>query len=111
MGREHLATIMIYVQENKSSTKKIQYLRQRITHDTASPRQVRHLDFVGQFSTKIFHLSGKENVVVDALSRLEAINCPDDVNYNILAEEQRKDPELKINLRYSSKKHYSGFDK
>lgn len=29
--------------------------------DKASPRQLRHLDFIGQFSTKITHLPGVEN--------------------------------------------------
>ncbi|EFN71769.1 Uncharacterized protein F44E2.2, partial [Camponotus floridanus] len=37
--------------------------------DKCSPRQFRHLDFIGQFSTDIRHVSGSDNVVADALSR------------------------------------------
>ncbi|XP_052890336.1 uncharacterized protein K02A2.6-like [Anopheles moucheti] len=39
--------------------------------DKASPRQARHLDFIGQFSTDIRHVEGKENVTADLLSRIE----------------------------------------
>ncbi|XP_032689768.1 uncharacterized protein LOC116853023 [Odontomachus brunneus] len=39
----------------------------------SSPRQVRHLAYIGQFSTDIRHISGKENVVADTLSRVESI--------------------------------------
>lgn len=41
--------------------------------DRFSPPQVRNLDFIGQFSTDIRHISGKDNVVADALSRVETI--------------------------------------
>ena len=34
-----------------------------------SPRQTRHLSFVSEFSTNVLHVSGKDNVVTDALSR------------------------------------------
>ncbi|PIK56056.1 hypothetical protein BSL78_07031 [Apostichopus japonicus] len=38
--------------------------------DRYSPREIRHLDFVSQFTADIRHVSGKDNVVADALSRL-----------------------------------------
>ncbi|KAL0278465.1 UNVERIFIED_CONTAM: hypothetical protein PYX00_000283 [Menopon gallinae] len=41
--------------------------------DKCSPRQFKYLDYVGQFTTDIRHVSGKDNVVADALSRVEAI--------------------------------------
>ena len=40
--------------------------------DRYSPREVRHLDYVGQFISDIRHLPGKDNVVADALSRTVA---------------------------------------
>lgn len=39
----------------------------------ASPRQLMHLDFVGQLSTDIRHVPGEENIIADTLSRMETI--------------------------------------
>ena len=39
--------------------------------DRHSPRQVRHLDFISQFTSDIRHVTGKDNPVADALSRME----------------------------------------
>jgi transposase InsO family protein len=44
--------------------------------DTCSPRQFRHLDFIAQFTTDIRHISGQDNVVADALSRVESVTAP-----------------------------------
>jgi cleavage and polyadenylation specificity factor subunit 1 len=41
--------------------------------DNCSPRQFNHLDFISQFTTDIRHISGQDNVVADALSRVEAV--------------------------------------
>ena len=40
--------------------------------DRHSSRQVRHLDFILQFTSDIRHVTGKANPVADALSRMEA---------------------------------------
>lgn len=37
--------------------------------DKASPRQVRQLDYISQFTTDIRHIDGDKNIVADALSR------------------------------------------
>lgn len=58
-----------------------------------SPRQFRHLDFIGQFSTDIRHISGDSNVVADALSRIEQVQST--LDFESLAEEQQDDVELK----------------
>lgn len=63
----------------------------------SSPRQIRHLDFVSQFSTDIRHISGNENVVADALSRIEEITLP--VDYHTLSSSQKSDPELQSLLK------------
>jgi transposase InsO family protein len=60
--------------------------------EKCSPRQFRYLDYIGQFSTDIRHVPGKDNVVADALSRVEAISAP--VSYKSIAEAQKDDPEL-----------------
>lgn len=53
-----------------------------------SPREFRHLDYVGQFTTDIRHIKGVENNVADTLSRIEAIGKP--VDHHKLAAAQGK---------------------
>lgn len=67
--------------------------------EKCSPRQFRHLDFIGQFTTDIRHISGKDNIVADTLSRVEEIART--VTDNELAQAQSTDEELK-NLLNSS---------
>ena len=59
----------------------------------ATPRQFRYLDFISQFSTDIRHVSGEENVVADALSRIEEIEPAFDLRK--LAAAQKTSEELK----------------
>ena len=42
-----------------------------------SPRQARHLSYVAEFSTNVRHISGRDNVVADALSRPPVLQDPD----------------------------------
>ena len=56
--------------------------------DKASPRQARQLDFIGQFTTDIQHIAGKDNVVADCMSRLDSITSLD---YAELARAQREE--------------------
>ncbi|KMQ89105.1 pol polyprotein [Lasius niger] len=58
----------------------------------SSPRQARHLQYIGQFTTDIRHISGKDNMVADALSRIEKIQAA--VNLEDLAKAQEEDAEL-----------------
>lgn len=62
--------------------------------DKASPRQARQLDFIGQFSTTIVHISGNANIVADTLSRLEEVSLPTVVDFDVLAQQQRSDAQL-----------------
>ncbi|UYV60412.1 hypothetical protein LAZ67_1001072 [Cordylochernes scorpioides] len=80
----------LHQQETRRCTKKIQRIRQRtpgvytdhkpLTYAfqqnlyKASPRQCRHLDIIGQFTTDIRHIAGCENVPADFLSRVEPIS-------------------------------------
>ena len=41
-----------------------------------SPRQARHLSFIAEFTSDIQYIRGKHNVVVDALSRIQAVTTP-----------------------------------
>ncbi|CAK1585830.1 unnamed protein product [Parnassius mnemosyne] len=60
--------------------------------DNCSPRQYRYLDYISQFTTDIRHIAGKENVVADALSRIDEIT--EAINYEALARDQEIDLEL-----------------
>lgn len=71
--------------------------------EKASPRQLRHLDFISQFSTDIRYIEGKRNIVADALSRIETISMPDSMNYEELSKEQLSDNELKFLLNNPQK--------
>ena len=70
--------------------------------DKASPRQLRHLDFISQFSTDIRYVEGSENIVADTLSRLEKITVPSPTDFAAIADEQKQDSELQCLLRSSS---------
>lgn len=56
------------------------------------PVQLNQLSFISQFTTDIVHVHGKDNVVADAMSRVEAIRIDDD--FAALAQEQATDQEL-----------------
>jgi cleavage and polyadenylation specificity factor subunit 1 len=43
--------------------------------DKSSPHQFNHLNFACQFMTDIRHISGQDNVVADALSRVESVTA------------------------------------
>lgn len=63
--------------------------------DKASPRQARQLSYIAQFSTTIKYVKGEENVVADALSRINTISTPSPVDYATIAKFQ-DDEDLKI---------------
>lgn len=65
--------------------------------DNCSPRQHRYLDYISQFTTDINHISGNDNVVADAFSRLESIDTT--INYKELENEQENDQELQSLLQ------------
>lgn len=74
-----------------------------------SPRQFRHLEFIAQFSTNIQHISGKSNIVADALSRTgdEIASIDYSIDINQLKDEQDNDSELTsllINQKHENSK-------
>ncbi|UYV64153.1 hypothetical protein LAZ67_2006783 [Cordylochernes scorpioides] len=66
--------------------------------DKASPRQCRHLDLIGQFTTDIRHIAGCENLLADFLSRVEPISHHQPYDPKFLAEAQAVDQELQALL-------------
>ena len=65
-----------------------------------TPRQIRHLDFISQFTTDVRHVGGSDNPVADALSRIEANalhsdnSTPPIIDFNHIAAPQQHDTEL-----------------
>ncbi|KAL1446948.1 hypothetical protein WDU94_003629 [Cyamophila willieti] len=66
----------------------------RQNSERSSPRQHRHLDFIGQFTTDIQYVSGSQNLPADLCSRISEISAPSLVPLDEIAEAQREDPEL-----------------
>ncbi|GFX25654.1 retrovirus-related Pol polyprotein from transposon 17.6 [Trichonephila clavipes] len=62
--------------------------------DKCSPRQIRQLDFISQFTTNIVHIPGSDNIAADVLSRVSAITFPSPIDYDCIAETQQTDQEL-----------------
>lgn len=79
--------------------KPISYAFHERKHD-CSPRQFRHLDYISQFTTDIRHISGSNNIVADALSRVDELESPIDLTDLSLA--QHNDSELAEHLHNSS---------
>ncbi|KAJ8722681.1 hypothetical protein PYW07_003861 [Mythimna separata] len=69
---------------------------------TETPIRTRYLHFISQFTSKILHVEGKDNVVADALSRIEAITSPSPIDYNELARQQHDDSEVENVIRNKS---------
>ena len=62
-----------------------------------SPRELRHLDFICQFTTDIRHVPGQDNVVADTLSRTISLlqaPAPPLQDFDALAEAQQEDHDL-----------------
>ncbi|UYV82469.1 hypothetical protein LAZ67_21002319, partial [Cordylochernes scorpioides] len=60
-------------------------------NEKASPKQLRHLQYISQFTTDIKYIKGTDNIVADALSRVDAITT---IDYEEIAKEQTGDSEL-----------------
>ena len=67
--------------------------------DKYTPRQIRHLDYVAQFTTDIRHVAGLHNPIADALSRNAVYTLhsaqPPSIDLQALADAQTGDPELR----------------
>ena len=70
--------------------------------DKYSPREIRHLDYISQFSTDIRHVSRNENIVADTLSHVSNIHIDEPLNYDYIAQEQAKDASMKHIYEHTS---------
>lgn len=70
--------------------------------DRYSPRETRQLDYVSQFTSDIRHVSGVNNPVADALSRINStFSTPGPINFEDMAKAQQ-DKEFKQELTSTS---------
>ncbi|GBL91930.1 Transposon Tf2-6 polyprotein [Araneus ventricosus] len=65
-------------------------------HEKCSPCQIQHLDWIGQFSTDIRHISGSLNMVADSLSRISEIEMPSPIDYKEFTKVQLSDKEFQL---------------
>lgn len=63
-------------------------------------KQIRYLSFVSEFTTDIRHISGRDNVVADALFRVELVE--EGLDFEALAASQSSDSELQALMRSDS---------
>lgn len=63
--------------------------------EAVSARQQMHLSFISDFTTRIVHVSGKQNVVADALSRVFNVIHPA-VSPRLFHKAQERDPETPL---------------
>ncbi|GFS54678.1 integrase catalytic domain-containing protein [Trichonephila clavipes] len=68
-------------------------------NEKASPRQLRQLQYISKFLTNIQHVQGNDNVVADALSKIESVST---IDYDAIAEKQQHDKELQKLIQGSS---------
>ncbi|GFW42130.1 retrovirus-related Pol polyprotein from transposon 17.6 [Trichonephila clavipes] len=65
-------------------------------HDNSTPRQIRYLEFISQFTTDIRYIEGSDNVVADTFSRISQIDLLNSNDYSRLSEDQSSDLELQL---------------
>ena len=76
----------------------------RARPDRHSPREIRHLDYISQFTSDLRHVKGKDNVVADTLSRIPimALHTALTVDFDEIARDQQDDAELQALLQDTS---------
>ena len=57
--------------------------------DRYSPREIRQLDYISQFTADIRHISGRDNVVADALSRITSVGTLPSIDLEQMASLQQ----------------------
>lgn len=74
--------------------KPLTYAIRKPPSDNDTQRRTRQLLFISEFTTDLRHVSGANNVVADALSRVETIDLPSPIDYDLLSQAQEKDSNI-----------------
>ncbi|XP_064470147.1 uncharacterized protein LOC135384895 [Ornithodoros turicata] len=66
------------------------------SHSSLSPREIRQLAFVSEFTTDLRHIRGADNAAADALSRIavSSATTDDTIDFRAMADAQTHDQEL-----------------
>ncbi|XP_076278431.1 uncharacterized protein LOC143208168 [Lasioglossum baleicum] len=64
--------------------------------DVLKRLQARQLSYIAQFTTSILYIPGSDNVVADALSRVDALRMPLEASLEDISEGQAADGQLKL---------------
>ncbi|CAH8848022.1 unnamed protein product [Trichobilharzia szidati] len=64
------------------------------TTDRYSLRELRHLDYISQFTSDIRHISGVDSAVADALSRICTMSAPPTIDLKQMAQRQLTELDL-----------------
>lgn len=70
--------------------------------EKATSHQARYLDFLSQLTIGIRYVPGKDNIIVDALSRIKTLHFSNSIDYGTLVKIQVYDPELEAIIRGSA---------
>lgn len=71
--------------------KPLTFAMNKLQSSTETPRRIRQLSFISEFTTDIRHINGEKNIVADTLSRIETITCPTSINFEEIARAQDTD--------------------
>lgn len=69
--------------------------------DTRLPRELRHLQYISEFTSDIRHISGKDNFVADMMSRIEIMAIQTVIDLHDMSRQQARDEELQSLLKSS----------
>lgn len=67
------------------------YAYNKVGGTNETPRRIRQLAYISEYTTDIRHISGEHNIVADSLSRIETIYCPTVLDFTELAQAQSVD--------------------
>lgn len=74
--------------------KPLTYPFSKIGTDRETPRRTRELLYISEFTSDIQYVTGNENPVADALSRVESVVCPTSIDFDEVARAQETNDQM-----------------
>lgn len=79
--------------------KPLTYKFTKVNHNNETPRRTCQVLFVREFTSEIRSISGTNNIIADALSRVDAMSCHTTFDYLHIAAAQDKDSTIQSLLK------------